>query len=42
MESKKLFLLSFTTGIVVFTITAVILSLAYPEIFDFIKYFLGI
>ena len=42
MESKKLFLLSFIIGLVIFSFCAIIFASVHGEIFSFIEYLLGI
>lgn len=42
MEGKKIFLLSFIIGLVIFSLCVIIFAMFYSEIFDFVEYFLGI
>jgi len=42
MEGKKLFIISFVTGLVFFSLFLIAFAISHSEIFDFIEYFIGI
>ena len=42
MGRKKLFLVSLISGLIIFSLCAILFALAHSEIFDFIKFFVGV